>query len=208
MGRSFIRECPAHYLSDVEVVAGLLGNYDAAEEVLRIACGSLSGLYDLDICDLTKVKGIGKVRAYRLKAALDIARRLSDLALQSKVSITCPKKVADLFMAELRYQKQEHFMVLLLNAKNHPVSKELVTIGSLDTSIVHPREVFCTAIKKRAHSIIVVHNHPSGDPYPSEDDLNVTKKLVDAGGVVGIPVRDHVVIGDGRYFSFKEAGLI
>lgn len=111
-------------------------------------------------------------------------------------------------MEELRYKKKEYFKVLLLNTKNHVISREEVSVGSLNASIVHPREIFAVPLRKSAASVILVHNHPSGDPSPSQEDLEVTRRLVDAGSILGIAVRDHIIIGDGCFFSFKEKGLL
>ena len=116
--------------------------------------------------------------------------------------------MADLLMSELRYKKQEHFKTLILDTKNQVISIETITIGTLNASLVHPREVFNRAIRKSAHGIILVHNHPSGHPEPSKEDLLLTERLVESGKIIGISIMDHVIIGDGRFYSFKEQGLL
>lgn len=207
--RWHVRDCPVHYLSDVEVVAGLLGSLDAAKNLLA-KVGSLRGFQDLTAKEIVAlgVKGVGMAGALRLKLAMDLSRRMLEMPPSETTSITNPRQAADLFMAELRYQKKEYFMVLLLNTKNRVISREKVSVGSLNASIVHPRELFNMPLRKSACSVILVHNHPSGDPSPSQEDLEITRRLVDAGNLLGIQVRDHIIIGDGCFFSFKEKGLI
>lgn len=122
--------------------------------------------------------------------------------------IVSPQQAAGCVMEFLRHQRREHFITLLLNTKNHIQGYEIVSVGSLNASIVHPREVFCVPVRECAASIILVHNHPSGDPSPSQEDLEVTRRLVEAGRILGVAVRDHLIIGDGVYFSFKAEGLL
>lgn len=122
--------------------------------------------------------------------------------------ITSPQRAAGCVMEFLRYKRKEHFMTLLLDTKNRVQGYEIVSVGSLYASIVHPREIFCIPVRACASSIILVHNHPSGDPSPSQEDLEVTRRLVEAGNILGIAVRDHIIIGDGCYFSYKEKGLM
>ena len=205
--RFLVRECPVHYLSDTEVLAGLLGALEPARKLMLLA-GSLRGLRKLCLEEIVAVEGIGKVKAKRLVLAMDLSRRFAELLPGERESITNPRKAANLFMEELRYKKKEHFNVLLLGTKNHVISKEEIFVGCLNASIVHPREIFAVALRKSAASVILVHNHPSGDPSPSREDLEVTRRLVDAGNILGIPVRDHIIIGDGCFFSFKEKGLL
>lgn len=158
---------------------------------------------------MQQVKGVGPAAAQAIVAALELHKRLAARIDElPRKSITSPRLAAELFMEELRYKKKEHFKVLLLNTKNHVISREEVSIGSLNASIVHPREIFNQPLRKSASSIILIHNHPSGDPSPSQEDLEVTRRLVDAGNILGIAVRDHIIIGDGCFFSFKEKGLI
>jgi len=123
-------------------------------------------------------------------------------------AVTSPIAAAGMVMDFLRFKRREHFIVLLLDTKNHVQGYEIVSVGSLNASIVHPREVFCLPVRECAASVILVHNHPSGDPSPSQEDLDVTRRLVEAGNILGIAVRDHIIIGDGCYFSYKEKGLM
>ncbi|MDZ4133076.1 MAG: DNA repair protein RadC [Dethiobacteria bacterium] len=204
----------AETLSNAELLAILLRVGSHNESAVQVAtrvltqCGGLRKLPDLALEDLQKNKGIGPDKAVTIKAALELGSRLATMPRELAGSITNPRQAADLFMEELRYKKKEYFKILLLNIKNHIISKEEISVGSLNASIVHPREIFITPLRKSAASVILIHNHPSGDPSPSQEDLEVTRRLVDAGNILGIAVRDHVIIGDGCFFSFRERGLI
>ena len=125
-----------------------------------------------------------------------------------KFKISSPQDIGNVYMEELRYKKKEIFRVVLLNTKNVIIGSKDISEGSLNASIVHPREVFLEAIKKSANKMILMHNHPSGDPTPSSEDINITKRLISAGQIVGIEILDHVIIGDGSFYSFKENGQI
>lgn len=154
--------------------------------------------------ELTKIKGIGPKKAASLLASIELAKRLN--TPEPTKAIRSPKDVADL-VSDMRYLDREHFKVILLNTKNHVIRIETVSIGTLNSSAVHPREVFKAAIRYSAAGVILVHNHPSGDCSASQQDIDITKRLIEAGEIVGISVVDHVIIGD-RYLSFKEKGLI
>lgn len=201
-------------LSNAELLAILLRSGSARESAVQLAVrllsrsGGLRFLPDLSLEEMEEIKGVGPAKAIQIKAALELGRRLATLPPDEAESITSPQRAAALFMEQLRYKRKEHFMILLLNTKNHVISKEEISIGSLNASIVHPREIFNIPLRKSAASVILVHNHPSGDPSPSQEDLEVTRRLVEAGNILGIAVRDHLVIGDGCYFSFKEKGLL
>jgi DNA repair protein RadC len=204
----------AEALSNAELLAILLRVGSQNESAVQVATrvltqsGGLRNLPDLALEDLQKNKGIGPDKAVTIKAALELGSRLATMPRELAGSITNPRQAADLFMEELRYKKKEYFKILLLNTKNHIISKEEISVGSLNASIVHPREIFITPLRKSAASVILIHNHPSGDPSPSQEDLEVTRRLVDAGNILGIAVRDHIIIGDGCFFSFRERGLI
>ncbi|OPH60300.1 hypothetical protein BC351_17535 [Paenibacillus ferrarius] len=156
---------------------------------------------------LIAIKGIGLCKARQLTAMLKLAKALT-IPAQDQYTIHSPKDVFDLLEPEFRHLNKEHFTCLFLNTKNKVIFKEVISIGSLNAAIVHPREVFHAAIKKCSASIICAHNHPSGDPSPSSEDIELTKRLIRAGDVVGIEVLDHIVIGDHRYVSLREQGLI
>ncbi len=201
-------------LSTAELLAILLRVGSRTESAVQLATriitrsGGLRNLPPLSLEDLQENKGIGPDKAVTIKAALELGSRLATAPREEAGSITTPRQAADLFMEELRYKKKEYFKILLLNTKNHVISREEISVGSLSASIVHPREIFSLPLRKSAASVILFHNHPSGDPAPSQQDLEVTRRLVDAGNILGIAVRDHIIIGDGCFFSFREKGLL
>lgn len=156
--------------------------------------------------ELSRVKGIGLAKAARIKAAVELGQRLA-AAAGSRRTIRSPGDAASLLMENMRSLDKEHFKIILLNTKNHVLGVELISVGSLNSSIVHPREIFKSAIRRSAAAIILAHNHPSGDPSPSREDEEVTRRLREAGKILGIEVVDHVILGDNRYFSFREGGL-
>lgn len=166
------------------------------------------GLYQYSLDELMKVKGIGRVKAIQVKAVLELSKRISKHQASLKYWINSPGSIASIYMEEMRYLKQEHFKIILLDTKNQIIGCQEVSKGSINSSIVHPREVFKYAIKKSAVSIIMLHNHPSGDPAPSQEDIKVTERMKEAGELIGIHVLDHIIIGDGVYVSLKERGII
>ncbi len=212
--REKLRTLGAGALSNAELLAILLRSGSRNESAVQMASrilarvGGLRNLPDLSLEDLQENKGIGPDKAVTIKAALELGSRMATTPRQLAESIVTPGQAADLFMEELRYKKKEYFKILLLNTKNHVISREEISVGSLSASIVHPREIFNIPLRKSAASIILFHNHPSGDPTPSQQDLEVTRRLVDAGNLLGLTVRDHIIIGDGCFFSFREKGLI
>jgi len=201
-------------LSEEELLAIILGSGTREMSALQLARQLLvhfKGLRQIKEASLEELmnsqKGIGRARAVAVKAALELGRRLA-LNLHNKVLIKSPEDVKNLLMEEMRYYDREHFRVLYLDRKGGLLTSEDISIGGLHSSIVHPREVFKTAVKRSAASLILVHNHPSGDPQPSKEDLEVTRRLLEAGILMGIDILDHIIIGEGVYFSFKANGLI
>lgn len=213
--RERLQELGASALAVRELIAILVGSgtegrsaVEVAGEVLRGAGGSLRRLATSTPAELARVRGIGPAVAARLSAALELGRRLAREEPEERSRITGPRDVYERCAPSLRDLLQEEFRVLLLNTQ-HAVLRELVvTRGILDASVVHPREVFKPAVIESAAAVILVHNHPSGDPMPSPEDREVTRQLIEAGRILGINVLDHVVVGDGRYVSFVEAGLM
>jgi DNA repair protein RadC len=201
-------------LASRELLAILIGSgregasaLDIGGSLLRAADGSLRRLATSSPAELAATHGIGPAVAARISAALELGRRLAREGPLERMRIRGPRDVYDLCAPATRDLAQEEFRVLLLNTQHAVVRELVVTRGTLDASIVHPREVFRAAITESAAAMILVHNHPSGDPTPSPEDREVTRQLAEAGRLVGIPVLDHVVVGDGRYVSFVEAGL-
>ena len=168
----------------------------------------LRGVYNASVEELCAATvGIGKAKAAQIKAALELGRRLSQQDSEI-VRIKSPQDVAAWVMEDLRYLRHEQFRIILLNTKNVIIAWEEISRGSLNSSIVHPREVFARAIKRSAAAVILVHNHPSGDPAPSQEDINITRRLVEVGRLVGIEVLDHLIIGDGIFTSLKDKGYV
>lgn len=202
-------------LSNRELLALLINSgtreqsaMELAEVILAKEQAGITYLREASIEELMSIKGIGKAKATRLAAAVELGKRLATKPVKSRSYIESDEDVASLFMEDLRYQNKEYFKALLLNSKCGIISVETISIGELNSTIVHPREVFNAAVKKSAAAIIFVHNHPSGDPNPSKEDFITTARLVECGNLLGIRVADHVVIGDGKYVSMKAIGKI
>jgi DNA repair protein RadC len=205
-------------LSNAELLAVIIRTGSSQETSVALAQrllslggerGGIAHLHDLSVEELRKAKGIGRVKALQIKAVMELSKRVSASLINSnKVTIKSPSDVGTLLMEEMRHLKKEVFKVILLNTKNHIIKYLNVSIGSLNASIVHPREVFSEAVKAGCSGMLLVHNHPSGDPEPSREDIETTQRLVNAGNILGIKVLDHVIIGDGRYISLKEQGLM
>ncbi len=155
-----------------------------------------------------KIPGIGPRKAASVISALELGRRVSTAPRSKKYRVKSPDNMAEYFMEDMRYLKKEFFKVLLLNVKLEVIGLETVSVGELAGAPVHPRESFEPAIRKGAAAVCFVHNHPSGDPHPSKDDLEITKRLTECGDILGIRVLDHIIIGDGVYTSLKEEGYI
>lgn len=212
--RERMQQFGAQALNNAELLAILLRTGTVAESAVRLGervlaqAGGFRQMVDLTLEQLTEIRGIGVAKALQVQAGIEIGRRLSRMKQESRVTVRAPKDAADYVMEELRYLNKEHFVVLFLNTKNHIIGQETLSIGSLNASIVHPREVFRSAIARSSASIICVHNHPSGDPTPSPEDIDVTRRLVEAGLIVGIDVLDHIVVADISYVSLKEQGLM
>lgn len=201
-------------LSAAELLAIILRTGTPQESALELAHRVLSDprglrfLAEATIEELCQIKGIGLAKAAQVKAALELGKRLACLEPDLKPVIRSPQEVCNLVMEEMCYLDREHFRVVLLNTKNRVLDVETVSIGSLNSSLVHPREVFKRAVQRSAAALILVHNHPSGDPSPSPEDVEITRRLCEAGRVLGIEVLDHIIIGDHLFISFKERGLM
>lgn len=206
----------AEKLSDSELLAIIIksGTKDKtavtlAQELMNKYDYDLKGLTflnDLSLNELQKVKGIGKIKAIQLKALWELIKRSSKPINLKKYKIVSPSSAADFLMEDLRYLKQETLVVMLLDVKNELIKTVTVALGGLSQSSVEAREIFKEPIKYSANSIIVVHNHPSGDPSPSESDIKFTKRIYDAGKIFGIEVLDHIIIGNGIFSSLKKMG--
>lgn len=202
-------------LSAQEILALILGRGVAGESVmvtvqrLLSQFGNLKGIAEASVEELSQVKGIGLAKSAQIKAAFELANRLAGYPeTDEKPVVKTPDEVVGLVRSKLKGKKKEHFLALLLDTRSRLIKVAEISVGSLDTSIVHPREVFREAISASAASVIFAHNHPSGDPEASEDDIKLTKRLAEAGEIVGIDVLDHIIIGDKTYLSLKREGLI
>lgn len=212
MPRERLLNCGAEALRDEELLAVLLGTGYRGRHVLEVARGILEQfaneeLVELDLAQWRRVKGVGKVKAAQLVAAFELARRGLGKGLGTRPVIASPADALPL-LEEIRDQRREHFLCLYLNARNQVIFREVVSIGSLSASIVHPREVFQAAIAHSAASVVLSHNHPSGDVSPSRDDIELTRRLVRAGEIMGIDVLDHIIMAAQDFLSMKERGLM
>ncbi len=204
----------AQALSNQELIALLLGSGTRNESVIQLSARVLQHFNGLrllkegSVKELQEIKGIGEAKAVLLKAALELGKRIRQLPPEDRYVIKSPEDVADFMMEEMRHLTQEHFVTLYLNTKNQVIHKQTIFIGSLNASIVHPREVYKEAFRYSAASIVCLHNHPSGEPTPSHEDIEVTKRLTECGRMIGIELLDHVIIGDQKYCSLKEKGYV
>lgn len=194
-------------LSDAELFAIFLRTGTIGENVTDmsnrlIAEYGLDKLFDCSLKELQKIKGIGPSKAMQILSMAELGKRYKDSQKPVK-KITCAEDVFNYFHEELKNKKQEHFYILMLNTQNIIIGKQLISKGILDASIIHPREVFKPAIKNSASKIILAHNHPSGDCFPSGDDLKITKKLIGFGNNFGIKVVDHIILGNDKWWNWK-----
>lgn len=206
----------AESLSEAELLALIIrtGNpatkqsaVDMGRQMLQ-EFGSLRNLASATVAEICRVQGTGPAKAAGIKAALEIASRLNTDRLTSGERFTSPEQVYRHYHFSLRDRRKEYFMALLLDGKNRILKEVRVSEGSLNQSIVHPREVFSPAVRESAAAIILVHNHPSGDPAPSREDREITRRLKEAGELMGVKVLDHIIIGDGGFVSFTALGLL
>lgn len=204
-------------LSDSELIAVLLRTGTKDHDVLSLSndiirlCdngNNLSKIVHFTENELCKIKGIGKIKAIQIVCMGELAKRISLSKAQKSLSFCNAHTIANYYMERLRHLQQEHFVVAMLDSKNRLIKDKVISIGSVNATIVSPRDIFKEALKYNAVSIIVLHNHPSGDSTPSSEDFDVTHRLVRAGNLLSLQVLDHIVIGDREYYSFKEKGII
>ena len=197
-------------LSEWELLCIVIGGKDALQTAHRLLArfGHLRQLASVSLRELQSIQGIGINQALRIKAVVEMGKRSQQSPLNPGTLLNSSEQVFGHYGEKLRDKKREYFYILLLDNHHRLIREELVTIGSLNFAMVHPREVFAPALRESAESIIVIHNHPSGRAAPSPEDIRMTKRLVEVGQMVGISVLDHIVIGDGHYTSFLEQHLI
>ena len=210
--RERLRDYGAASLSTAELLAILMRTGVAGENVLSLSgrllaqTGGLRGLARLTYSDLCTQRGISDAKACQLLAALELGRRLASLQTEDRAVVHSPQDVANLLMEEMSLLEQEHLRVVLPDTKNHVLGTSDVYRGNVNSAVVRAAEVFQDAIKQTCPAIIVVHNHPSGDPTPSDEDVQVTRQLVEAGKLLEVDLLDHIIIGANRFFSLKQQG--
>ncbi|MCQ6962828.1 RadC family protein [Methanolobus chelungpuianus] len=200
-------------LSNAELLAIILRTGTQKENIVNLCSRifseySIKQLSQANVSKLTEIHGIGTAKAAQIAAVFELARKLEGFTDEPKRKIRSPADVYSLLYPKMREQKRERLVALLLDTKNQVLREEVISIGSLNANIVHPREVFKAALMESCASVILSHNHPSGDPTPSREDIAVTEKLVEGGKLLGIDVLDHVVIGEGKYVSLKDEGFV
>jgi len=212
--RERLKALGVEVLSLRELVALVIGSgssrrssMDVAEDLVS-ALGSVKGLAAASVEKLARVNGVGPATACRLKAAMELGRRVIKAARGEIKVVRCPEDAAGLVIDDMRNLDREHFAVILLDSKNAVISVEKVSVGTVNSSIVHPREVLKPALEKSATSIILVHNHPTGNVSPSREDIMITRRFEKCGRILGIEVVDHIIVGDGDYRSMKESGYL
>jgi len=200
-------------LSETELLAIILRTGSKEGSALDLAryllgaFGGLAGISQTALEELSVIKGMGPAKAAQVAAALELGRRVGEGSVQ-RPAVNTPEDAARLVMGRMRRLDREEFRVILLDTKNRVIQVETVAVGALNTSGVQPREVFKNAIRRSAAAVILVHNHPSGDPTPSREDVALTQRLIQAGGLVGIEILDHLIIGDNRYVSLKAEKMM
>lgn len=206
-------------LSDSELLAVILRNGTAGSSSLTLANEVLSsfehspypgllGILHCSLSDLTNIHGIGKVKAIQLKCIGELSKRIAAASARPSLSFHDPVTIAQYYMEQLRHEEQELILCVMLDSKNHFLGDVLVSRGTATAALVTPREVFMEVLRYHAVGLILIHNHPSGDPSPSSEDLSITDRMSQAGMLLGIPLLDHIIIGDHRYVSFREQGLL
>lgn len=204
----------AESLSNAELLAIILRvgtqEYSAiglAEHILA-KFGGIRGMASASIEQLSSIHGLGQAKSAQIKAMVEFGKRMALASRDARVAIRNPQDAVDCVMPILRDEPKENFMALFLNTKNEVLRSKVITVGTLDSSLITPRELFREAITMNSASVIIAHNHPSGDPTPSRDDISVTKRLSQTGELIGIAVLDHLIIGDDRWVSLKDRGLM
>ena len=198
-------------LSDAELLAVILKSGSRQQNAVQLAqCilqageRGLLNLYDLSLTDLQTFDGIGKVKAIQLKCAAELSRRIARTDRRDRVCLSEPESVAAYFMERLRHEHREQLVIAMFDTKCHLIGDAQIATGSARAVLVSPRDIFMCALKQRATAIILLHNHPSGDPTPSRDDMQLTKRIMECGELLDIGLSDHIIIGDNHYYSFRE----
>lgn len=204
----------ASALSDNELLAAILRSGSKEETSLELASkllqyseeGGLLGLWELSAADLLSIRGIGKVKAVQLQCILELSKRITAAGAKKKLAMNNPQSIADYYMELLRHEQQEMFYAIMLNGSNHFIKDCFISKGTVNASLASPREVFIEALKCQAVYLILLHNHPSGDPTPSREDIQTTRQFCQAGVLLDMPLLDHIIIGNRQYYSLRSHG--
>lgn len=205
------------FLTDAELIASIIRSgskeYTSvalADHLLDLRKGKegLKGLCSLSFEELTSVPGIGRVKAVQIQCVFELAKRISRQEAKKTLNFSEPDSIAEYYMEDFRHKEQEHILLLLLDNKSNLLGEKLLFTGTVNASIISPREIYLEALKFHAVGIILLHNHPSGDPTPSKYDIAATQKIKEVSDLVEIPLLDHIIIGDNKYTSFNEKGLL
>ena len=203
-------------LSDAELLAVLLRTGTKGENALELAKrilyttgdNDLLSIHQYSIEQLKQIKGVGRVKAVQIACISELAKRLAKANGIERLEFTCPASIAQYYMEDMRHERQEIMKLLMLNSKTHLIGEMDISKGTVNASLITPRELFIEALQRNAVSIIILHNHPSGDPTPSREDIHITARIKEAGDLIGINLLDHVIIGNNCYTSFYESGLL
>lgn len=203
-------------LSDAELLAIIIRTGTKQEQAIDVArkllvhstmYSGLKGLNYLSLAELTHISGIGKVKAIQILSVVELTKRMSKAKSEDTLRMNSPESVASYYMQDLRHLTIEKIILIMMDSKSRLIKDMTISSGTVNASILAPREIFVNALKYEAVNIIILHNHPSGDPTPSNDDIYSTKRIMEAGNLIGIKLMDHIIIGDNRYVSLKELGL-
>jgi len=203
----------AESMSSAELIAIILGSGTKEKPILQLAqemvsrFGSLRTMAEATLAELCEVKGIGLAKAMQLKAALSLGMRVSRHTVAPRYHVDNPLHAYNLVKDELEHEKRELFVAILQDTKGGVICYEVVSVGTLTSALVHPREVFYPAVRHKAASLVLAHNHPSGDPTPSKEDYDVTRNLIEVGRMMNIPIHDHIIIGNQKFVSMRQKGV-
>ena len=202
-------------LSDADLLAIIiktgtrdLSSLDIAKSILRQKQGNLLNLYEMSFEELMDFPGIGKIKAIQLKAAAELSKRIASTSRGYTLKMNSPASISDYYMEQMRHLNREEMILIFFNGKNKVIKELKVSVGTVNQTVASPRELFLEALRCEAVSVLMIHNHPSGDPTPSRQDILTTKRMKEAGEFLGIPLCDHIIIGDRTYISFREEHMI
>lgn len=206
----------ASILSDAELLAVVLRTGSRGENVLELAQrilyhsgeDGILGLHRFSMEQLVKIRGIGKVKAMQLICILELAKRLSKAVVSESLSFTSPSSIAEYYMEDLRHESQEVMKLIMINSRGKLIGENEISKGTVNASIITPREIFIEALQRQAVAVVAMHNHPSGDPAPSDEDILLTRRIKEAGSIIGVELLDHIIIGDNCYVSLREKGIL